>query len=121
MKRFLDLSSIKDKDLLEYGSIIRKTILKWTGIPTSIGIATTKTLSKIANHVAKKDSLGVINLINTQQIDKILKKIKINDVWGVGRQLTKFYIKNGINTAYQLKKMPDAWIKKIQMFSEDVL
>ena len=118
---FLDLSSIKDKDLLEYGSIIRKTILKWTGIPTSIGIATTKTLSKIANHVAKKDSLGVINLINTQQIDKILKKIKINDVWGVGRQLTKFYIKNGINTAYQLKKMPDAWIKKIQMFSEDVL
>ena len=109
---FLDLSSIKDKDLLEYGSRIRKTILKWTGIPTSIGIATTKTLSKIANHVAKKDSLGVINLINTQQIDKILKKIKINDVWGVGRQLTKFYIKNGINTAYQLKKMPDAWIKK---------
>ena len=99
---FLDLSSIKDKDLLEYGSRIRKTILKWTGIPTSIGIATTKTLSKIANHIAKKDNLGVINLINTQQIDKILKKIKINDVWGVGRQLTQFYIKNGINTAYQL-------------------
>ena len=109
---FLDLSSIKDKDLLEYGSRIRKTILKWTGIPTSIGIATTKTLSKIANHIAKKDNLGVINLINTQQIDKILKKIKINDVWGVGRQLTQFYIKNGINTAYQLKKMPDDWIKK---------
>ena len=109
---FLDLSSIKDKDLLEYGSRIRKTILKWTGIPTSIGIATTKTLSKIANHIAKKDNLGVINLINTQQIDKILKKIKINDVWGVGRQLTQFYIKNGINTAYQLKKMPDGWIKK---------
>ncbi len=109
---FLDLSSIKDKDLLEYGSRIRKTILKWTGIPTSIGIATTKTLSKIANHIAKKDNLGVINLINTQQIDKILKKIKINDVWGVGRQLTQFYIKNGINTAYQLKKMPDYWIKK---------
>jgi len=109
---FLDLSSIKDKDLLEYGSRIRKTILKWTGIPTSIGIATTKTLSKIANHIAKKDNLGVISLINTQQIDKILKKIKINDVWGVGRQLTQFYIKNGINTAYQLKKMPDGWIKK---------
>ena len=64
---FLDLSSIKDKDLLEYGSRIRKTILKWTGIPTSIGIATTKTLSKIANHIAKKDNSGVINLINTQQ------------------------------------------------------
>ena len=118
---FLDLSSIKDKDLLEYGSRIRKTILKWTGIPTSIGIATTKTLSKIANHIAKKDNLGVINLINTQQIDKILKKIKINDVWGVGRQLTQFYIKNGINKHISLKKCLMTGLKKIQMFSEDVL
>jgi len=51
---FLDLSSIKDEDLLEHGNRIRATVLKWTGIPTSIGIATTKTLSKIANHIAKK-------------------------------------------------------------------
>jgi DNA polymerase V len=109
---FLDLSLIKDKDLLGYGNRIRKTILKWTGIPTSIGIATTKTLSKIANLVAKKDNSGVINLINAKQTDEILKKIKINDIWGVGRQLTKFYTKNGIDTAYQLKKMPDGWIKK---------
>ena len=109
---FLDLSLIKDEALLEFGNRIRKTILKWTGIPTSIGIATTKTLSKIANHVAKKDNSGVINLINAKQIDKILEKIKINDVWGVGRQLTKFYIKNGINTAYQLKKMSGGWVKK---------
>ena len=109
---FLNLSSIKNEDLLEYGNKIRKTILKWTGIPTSIGIATTKTLSKIANLVAKKDNSGVINLINAKQTDEILKKIKINDIWGVGRQLTKFYTKNGIDTAYQLKKMPDGWIKK---------
>jgi len=109
---FLDLSSIKDEDLLEHGNKIRKTVLKWTGIPTSIGIATTKTLSKAANHIAKKDKSGVINLINTKQIDKILSEIKINDVWGVGRQLTKFYINNGINTAYQLKNISDSWIKK---------
>jgi DNA polymerase V len=37
---------------------------------------------------------------------------KINDVWGVGRQLTKFYIKNGINTAYQLKNISNSWVKK---------
>ena len=73
---FLNLSSIKNEDLLEYGNKIRKTILKWTGIPTSIGIATTKTLSKIANRVAKKDNSGVINLINAKQIDEILKKLK---------------------------------------------
>ena len=109
---FLNLSSIKDEDLLEYGNKIRKIVLKWTGIPTSIGIATTKTLSKAANHVAKKEQSGVVNLINSKQIDKILSEININDVWGVGRQLTKFYIKNGVHTAYQLKNMHNNWIKK---------
>jgi len=109
---FLDLSSIKDENLLEHGNKIRKTILKWTGIPTSIGIATTKTLSKVANHIAKKDKLGVISLIDAKQINKILLEIKINDVWGEGRQLTKIYINNGINTAYQLKNASNSWIKK---------
>ncbi len=109
---FLNLTSIKDEDLFEYGNKIRKTILKWTGIPTSIGIAATKTLSKAANYIAKKEESGVVNLINSKQIDKILSGIKISDVWGVGRQLSKFYIKNGINTAYQLKNVHNNWIKK---------
>ncbi len=109
---FLNLSSVKDENLLEHGYKIRKTILKWTGIPTSIGIAETKTLSKAANYIAKKEKSGVVNLVNLKQIDELLAKIKINDVWGVGRQLTKFYIKNGINTAYDLKNMHNGWIKK---------
>jgi len=109
---FLDLSSVKNEDLLEHGYKIRKTILKWTGIPTSIGIGTTKTLSKAANYIAKKEKSGVIDLVNSKQIDELLSEIKINDVWGVGRQLTKFYIRNGINTAYDLKKMHNGWIKK---------
>ena len=109
---FLDLSSIKNEDLLECSNKIRKTVLKWTGIPTSIGIAVTKTLSKAANYVAKKEKSGIVNLINSKQIDEILSKININNVWGVGPQLTKFYIKNGIKTAYQLKNMHNSWIKK---------
>ena len=109
---FLNLTSIKDENLLEYCNKIRKTVLKWTGIPTSIGIATTKTLSKAANHIAKKEKSGIVNLINSNQIDNFLSKIKINDVWGVGRQLTKFYIKNGICDALQLKKKSNSWIKK---------
>jgi DNA polymerase V len=109
---FLDLSSLKNESLLEHVYKIRKTILKWTGIPTSIGIASTKTLSKAANYIAKKEKSGVINLVNLKEIDKFLSRIKINDVWGVGRQLTKFYIQNGINTAYDLKNMHNGWIKK---------
>jgi len=109
---FLDLSSIKKENLLEHSYKIRKTILKWTGIPTSIGIAATKTLSKAANYIAKKEKSGVVDLINSKQIDKLLSEIKINNVWGVGRQLTKLYIKNGINTAYDLKKIDNGWIRK---------
>ena len=52
---FLNLSSVSDDEVLQYGKKIRDTILQWGGIPTSIGIATTKTLSKIANHIAKKE------------------------------------------------------------------
>jgi len=109
---FLNLSSIKNENLLEFCYKIRKTVLKWTGIPTSIGIGKTKTLSKAANYIAKKEKSGIIDLVNSKKIDKILSKIKINDVWGVGKQLTKFYTKNGINTAYDLKNMHNGWIKK---------
>ena len=109
---FLDLSSVKNENLLEHSYKIRKTILQWTGIPTSIGVGSTKTLSKAANYIAKKEKSGVIDLINSKKIDEILSKIKINDVWGVGQQLTKFYIKNGINTAYDLKNTHNGWIKK---------
>ena len=109
---FLDLSSIKNENLLEHSYKIRNTILKWTGIPTSIGIGTTKTLSKTANYIAKKEKSGVINLVNSKKINETLSKIKISDVWGVGRQLTKFYVKNGINTAYDLKNAHNGWIKK---------
>ena len=109
---FLNLASVKNEDLLEHCYKIRNTILKWTGIPTSIGVGTTKTLSKAANYIAKKEKSGVVDLVNSKQIDELLSKIEINDVWGVGRQLTKFYIKNGINTAYDLKKVHNGWIKK---------
>ena len=109
---FLDLTNFPN-DLVElFGKKIRNTILEWTGIPTSIGIATTKTLSKVANHIAKTNKSGVVSLVNVKDLDPILEKIKINDIWGVGRQLSKFYIKNGIENAKQLKNVSNAWIRK---------
>ena len=109
---FLDLSNFPDQDVEKIGKEIRETVLQWTGIPTSVGIAKTKTLSKIANHIAKKKISGVTSLIGIENIDPILEKIDINDVWGVGRQLTKFYQKNGIYNAKQLKNKSNTWIKK---------
>ena len=107
---FLDLSHIKDEQVEEYGKQIRERVLKWTGIPTSVGISNTKTLSKVANHVAKKNKAGVIFL--KENIDNILKNFDIADVWGVGKQLSKLYIKNGINNAYELKNISNTWVKK---------
>ena len=109
---FLDLSNFSDNEVEDVGKEIRNIVLKWTGIPTSIGIAKTKTLSKIANHIAKKKQSGVTSLIGIKNIDPILEKIDINDVWGVGKQLTKFYYKNGIYNAKQLKNISNTWIKK---------
>ncbi len=109
---FIDLSNFPDSEVEKVGQEIRETVLQWTGIPTSIGIAKTKTLSKIANHIAKKKQSGVTSLIGIENLDPILEKVEINDVWGVGRQLTKFYQKNGIYNAKQLKNKSNTWIKK---------
>ena len=109
---FMDLSNFSDNEVEQVGREIRETVLKWTGIPTSIGIAKTKTLSKVANHIAKKKQSGVTSLIGIENLDPILEKIDINDVWGVGRQMTKFYQKNGIYNAKQLKNKSNTWIKK---------
>ena len=107
---FIDLSFLDEEEVEKYGKEIRAKVLKWTGIPTSVGISSTKTLSKVANHIAKKEKTGVMYLY--KNIDEKLKNFPISDVWGVGKQLTKFYIKNGINNAYQLKSKPNTWVKK---------
>ena len=109
---FLDLSNFPDNEVKNIGHEIRNIVLKWTGIPTSIGIAKTKTLSKVANHIAKKKQSGVTSFIGIENIDSILEKVEINDVWGVGKQLTKFYHKSGIYNAKQLKNVSNTWIKK---------
>jgi len=109
---FIDLSNFPDKEVEDVAQEIRTTVLQWTGIPTSIGIAKTKTLSKVANFIAKKKQSGVTNFIGVENIDSLLEKVDINDVWGVGKQLTKFYHKNGIYNAKQLKNKSNTWIKK---------
>ena len=109
---FLDLSNFSDKEVKDVGKEIRNTVLQWTGIPTSIGIAETKTLSKVANHIAKKQKSCVVSLVNIKDLDPILEKVEVRDIWGVGKQLSKFYIKNGIYNAKQLKNASNTWIKK---------
>ena len=111
---FLDLSNMSIKNMNNFIIDIKKTIYQNTGIPVSIGVGSNKTLSKIANHLAKKNTEGVVDLtkLTQEEINNILKNIDIEDVWGVGRQLSNLYKKNKINNAYELKYSSSSWIKK---------
>ena len=99
--------------LLDEAQEIRRTVRQWTRIPVSVGIASTKTLAKIANHIAKKNPIhnGVFEL-KDGEVDIYLEKLPAGEVWGIGRQQTEFLRENGITTALQLKNAPDHWVKK---------
>ena len=111
---FADMRGYSNFDLHSHGSEIKETVLQWTGIPVSIGFANTKTLSKIANRVAKKSlkAKGVFVFESQKQIDSVLKKIEINDVWGVGRKWSESLKHSGINSAYDLAKADSTWIRR---------
>ena len=88
---FLDLTGFQSRDLIQYGQKMRQRILKWTGLPVCVGIGSTKTLSKLANHLAKKRPHfnGVCNLnsLSDKERDDLLSQIEVGEIWGVGRQL----------------------------------
>ena len=87
---------------------MRERVMKWTGIPVCVGVGQTKTLAKLANHVAKTHprSKGVFNYndLNDEQKARLLSQIPVGEVWGVGRKLTKRLSVHGIETAYDLRE-----------------
>ena len=111
---FLGLNGFENYELQTYCNHIRQTINKWVGIPVSIGVGPTKTLSKIANNLAKKNSnyKGVCILENKIEIKKALQQTSIEDVWGIGRRLSIFLKKYNINTAHHFSEMDRGWVRK---------
>jgi DNA polymerase V len=110
---FLDITGMTD-DLDDYGHAVRTKVKQWTGIPVGVGIAETKTLSKIANRIAKvsKKTGGVLNLVPLQWQAKALERTEVGDVWGIGKQFAKKLNRNGVKTALDLIDQPDRWIRK---------
>ena len=111
---FLGLNGFENYELSTYCGYIRRTIKRWVGIPVSIGVSTTKTLSKIANNLAKKNKEydGVCILKSWFDINEALKLTSIEDVWGIGRRLSVFLKKYKINTAYDFTQLDKGWIRK---------
>ena len=93
---------------------IRNTVHQWTGMPISVGLASTKTRAKIANHLAKKkvEFNNVCDLETLLDEDFYLKEFAVGDIWGVGRQYEKMLQKNKIFSAYDLKNCSETWVKK---------
>ncbi len=116
---FLDLTSFKSKDLIKYGQQIKTKIKQWTGLPVSIGIGSTKTLSKLANHIAKKNPSfkGVCNLnvMDEDTLETWMSHFPVTDVWGVGRSLAPKLNQLGIMSILDLKHADPDYIR--QQFS----
>lgn len=105
---FLELTSFKHNNHIGYAQVMRKRILQWTGLPVCVGIGGTKTLAKLANHCAKKQMQfnGVcdFNALSTGELNNLLGKIEVGEVWGVGRKLAPKLQMIGINSVLDLKQ-----------------
>lgn len=111
---FLQFKGFDNYDLIEYGKGIREDVLKNTLIPTCIGIAPTKALTKVANRIAKKYSQfnGVYAIDTDEKRIKALRWLDIEDVWGIGRQFAKKLKAKGVNKALDFTLLPDEYVRK---------
>ncbi len=105
------LSRLYKKDYYELAQMIRALVLEKVDIPVSIGVSSSKSLAKLASDKAKNIQGGVF-LIGSKKLNPVLKNTSIDEVWGIGRNLSKLFRQNGILTAYELVQKSDSWIDK---------
>ncbi len=114
---FLKLSSlppVKHHDeYTHYCQRVRQQIFQWTGIPTSVGIAPTKTLAKVASHMVKKTpGKSVVNLCSPEAQVAALARLEVEDLWGVSHRFGLRLRKLGIGTALELRNANPKFIRK---------
>lgn len=120
---FIDLSGVRG-DLVERSHKIRDRILQWIGIPCGIGIGCTKTLAKLANHIAKTAErkpgiypahlAQVCNLsaLSPSELESVFSATEVGEVWGVGPRISKQLNEGGINNVLQLTRLDPATVKR---------
>ena len=120
---FVDLSGIRG-DLIRRGQTIRSRVLQWVGIPCCIGIGPTKTLAKLANHIAKSaerkpgsypaelSQICHLGSLPTADLDNVLQATDVGEVWGVGPRIAKQLREGGICTVLDLARMDLATVRR---------
>lgn len=112
---FMDLTGVRNCiDLETFGRQVRAKVLRNTGLTVGVGIAQTKTLAKLANFAAKKwdKTGGVVDLSNEGRQRKLMDLLPVNEVWGIGRRISKKLNMMGIETALQLADASTTMIRK---------
>lgn len=109
---FISLSHIPHTRFVEYCQDIRNRILREVGLSVSIGISSTKALSKIAQSIAKKNSDGIYDLSDEQQFTKILSITKVEDIWGIGNKSARILKDLNIHNALEFRDADSAIIRK---------
>ena len=112
---FIKFDGFSEDETNEKCRVLIKTILKWTGIPVSIGLAPTKSLAKVANRIAKKYSArtnGFYSINSNEKRIKALKNISAGDIWGIGFQNEKKLFKVNVKSGIDFVNLPDQWVKK---------
>lgn len=111
---FLEIQVSETGDLATLGRRIRDRVRQVTGIPVSVGIAETKTLAKVANHLAKKSSRAdfVLDLTGSPWQAEALARMPVGEVWGIGRKHAARLESYGIRTALRLRDADDDWVRK---------
>jgi len=108
---FADITGMPSS-LEQLGRQIRAQVLQLTGIPTGVGIATTKTLAKLANHAAKRwqrQTGGVVDVRDPARRDRLLRRMEVSEVWGIGQKMTAHLAGMNIRTAWDLAQA-DTWM-----------
>ena len=120
---FVDLSGIRG-DMTERAHVIRARVLQWVGIPCGVGIAPTKTLAKLANHVAKTaerkpgsypaEMAQVCNFgqLPRAELDAVLAATDVGEVWGVGRKISAQLKDAGTQTVLDLSRLDPGTVRR---------
>ena len=112
---FLDLNGLEGIDFDAYAKAISRACWKYTAIPVSVGIAPTKTLAKIASKLCKQypKLQGGCYMWRPQDIEKVLRKYPVADVWGIGRRSVPKLSDMGIRTAWDYTQLPQTTVRKL--------
>lgn len=112
---FLSVDHFSSAQLQTLAEDILSTTKQWTGIPTSIGIGPTKTLSKVANRLAKKNrntTHGIVILDTEEKMITALQQTPVGDIWGIGRRYADKLLMLGVETAWDVRNLSEGWARQ---------